>query len=257
MFRVQAIKLLPCSHQKLPKNLMGQKSASSVLHPLSLCLAAIGMLPSICHSLEVADGLVSGPGALNLPNIHVSIPTSDTILTQSNEAGSANMLHSASISSSNGQASSSIEWMEGPGKSVACSTKGHGSRANNGESTNAQAQLTGRHVNKQLFINGVEEKNKKIQIHVKLLDPSTNRLLNDFYSNPIKVISKPSKKRQNAKNADLCIHHGSMVSLFNRLRSQTVSTKYLGMRKLDCRWRESVRFGSLVVVAILTRNMMI
>ncbi|KAJ2746576.1 hypothetical protein GGI20_001225 [Coemansia sp. BCRC 34301] len=88
--------------------------------------------------------------------------------------------------------------------------------------------ITGRYVAKQLFINDVDEKRKRVAVKVRLHDPSGQVVLNEFDSRPIKVISKPSKKRQSVKNIDLCIHHGSTISLFNRLRSQTVSTKYLG-----------------------------
>lgn len=89
----------------------------------------------------------------------------------------------------------------------------------------------GRCVGKQLFISDVDEKKKKVEALVKVIGPSgedePERVLGIFPSRPIKVISKPSKKRQSAKNLELCINHGSTISLFHRLRSQTVSTKYL------------------------------
>ncbi|KAH8071910.1 hypothetical protein BXZ70DRAFT_749891 [Cristinia sonorae] len=89
----------------------------------------------------------------------------------------------------------------------------------------------GRCVGKQLFISDVDEKKKKVEALVKIMAPASDdepeRIIGTFPSRPIKVISKPSKKRQSAKNLELCINHGSTISLFHRLRSQTVSTKYL------------------------------
>ncbi|KAH8119101.1 LAG1-DNAbind-domain-containing protein [Phellopilus nigrolimitatus] len=89
----------------------------------------------------------------------------------------------------------------------------------------------GRCVGKQLFISDVDEKKKKVEALVKIMAPASDdepeRVIGTFPSRSIKVISKPSKKRQSAKNLELCINHGSTISLFHRLRSQTVSTKYL------------------------------
>ena len=70
----------------------------------------------------------------------------------------------------------------------------------------------GRCVGKQLFISDVDEKKKKVEALVKIMAPMSEdepeKIIGTFPSRPIKVISKPSKKRQSAKNlecASLCL----------------------------------------------------
>lgn len=64
----------------------------------------------------------------------------------------------------------------------------------------------GRCVGKQLFISDVDEKKKKVEALVKIMAPASDdepeRIIGTFPSRPIKVISKPSKKRQSAKNLE-------------------------------------------------------
>ncbi|KAI9475993.1 MAG: beta-trefoil DNA-binding domain-containing protein [Benjaminiella poitrasii] len=88
--------------------------------------------------------------------------------------------------------------------------------------------ISGRCVSKQLYINDADEKRKRVEVLAKI-QLGNGAQLGTFPSKGIKVISKPSKKRQSIKNMELCIHHGTTISLFNRIRSQTVSTKYLGV----------------------------
>ena len=66
----------------------------------------------------------------------------------------------------------------------------------------------GRCVGQKLFISGsdVNKKKKEVEALVKIMAPSvddeTERVIGVFPSRPIKVISKPSKKRQSAKNLE-------------------------------------------------------
>lgn len=95
----------------------------------------------------------------------------------------------------------------------------------------SEMAVSGRCIGKQLYITDVDEKRRSCKTLVSVSVPGMSandaRLLGTFASKPIKIISKPSKKRQTNRNAELGIAHGSIVSLFHRLRSQTVSTRYL------------------------------
>ena len=88
----------------------------------------------------------------------------------------------------------SIEWTSATGKSFDVSDPPTGTT------------YIGRCVGKQLFISDVDEKKKKVEALVKIMAPSSDdepeRIIGTFPSRPIKVISKPSKKRQSAKNLE-------------------------------------------------------
>ncbi|KAI9282673.1 beta-trefoil DNA-binding domain-containing protein [Sporodiniella umbellata] len=72
---------------------------------------------------------------------------------------------------------------------------------------------------KYLYVSGAA-KSKQFRLKVNLQDTQ-------LYSNPISIISKPSKKIAKTRNASSCFFHRSTVSLFNRINSQTVRTKYM------------------------------
>lgn len=87
-----------------------------------------------------------------------------------------------------------IEWTSSTGKSFDMSEPPTGTT------------YIGRCVGKQLFISDIDEKKKKVEALVKICSPAVDdepeRVIGIFPSRSIKVISKPSKKRQSAKNLE-------------------------------------------------------
>ncbi|KZT05872.1 uncharacterized protein LAESUDRAFT_759772 [Laetiporus sulphureus 93-53] len=58
-------------------------------------------------------------------------------------------------------------------------------------------------------------------------DAGSGRVWASFDSAPVTIISKPSKKTAKTRSISSCILAGGPVSLFNRINSQTVRTKYM------------------------------
>lgn len=81
---------------------------------------------------------------------------------------------------------------------------------------------------KYLHVTGTAKaKQFHLKVDVHSLDESIESPLCSFTSNPVSIISKPSKKTAKSRNVSTCIFANMPVSLFNRINSQTVRTKYM------------------------------
>jgi LAG1, DNA binding/Beta-trefoil DNA-binding domain len=84
---------------------------------------------------------------------------------------------------------------------------------------------------KYLHVTGTA-KAKQFQLRVNVSHARhANEPYATFDTNPINIISKPSKKTAKARNVSSCILSNSPVSLFNRINSQTVRTKYMTVER--------------------------
>lgn len=77
----------------------------------------------------------------------------------------------------------------------------------------SEMAVSGRCIGKQLYISDIDEKRRTCEMLVSLSVPGLSatdaRLLGTFASKPIKIISKPSKKRQSNRNTEreFCRYH--------------------------------------------------
>jgi hypothetical protein len=73
------------------------------------------------------------------------------------------------------------------------------------------------------------DRRKRFCLQIKLFYDTGRecRDLGEFSSKPLRVISKPTRKKASVANTDMCVDSGSEIALFNRIRSQAGSTRYL------------------------------
>ncbi|KAJ1723604.1 hypothetical protein LPJ53_002044, partial [Coemansia erecta] len=101
---------------------------------------------------------------------------------------------------------------------------------------------------KSLHVTGMQ-KAKSFRLRLDLLDTTPSAAGNggsnsatgatpyaSLESGAVAIISKPSKKTAKARNQSTCIRGGALVSLFNRINSQTFRTKYLNVDHQSNRW---------------------
>ncbi|CAG8496012.1 11178_t:CDS:2 [Cetraspora pellucida] len=81
---------------------------------------------------------------------------------------------------------------------------------------------------KYLHVSGTA-KAKHFTLKLKIFHKNSTIPYAMFDSDPVTIISKPSKKTAKARNISSCISSGDHISLFNRINSQTVRTKYMGI----------------------------
>lgn len=77
-------------------------------------------------------------------------------------------------------------------------------------------------------------KAKNFQLVLDVSDPDSplgSSPWASFESSQVAIISKPSKKTAKTRNMSSCILAGGPVSLFNRINSQTVRTKYMAVEQ--------------------------
>lgn len=122
--------------------------------------------------------------------------------------------------------------------------------------TPLECPFLGKVSNKGLHISdGTESKEDKkgriiravMAVHCRREDGQLGQEIGTFESKEIKIVSKPSKKRSSVRTSDrkslhifsldatnltlvsVYLQHGSLVTLFNRIKAQTSTTKFLAV----------------------------
>uniref|UniRef100_A0A7E4V0R7 Cadherin domain-containing protein n=1 Tax=Panagrellus redivivus TaxID=6233 RepID=A0A7E4V0R7_PANRE len=96
------------------------------------------------------------------------------------------------------------------------------------------------------------EKRKMLTLDIRIL-LSTNFILGPFISERIRIMSKPSKKKQTAIGPEaqyLSIKSRSRIALYNRLRSQNISTRFFHAKENGTMEASSTQWSVLEILLI-------
>ncbi|EPY50020.1 CBF1/Su(H)/LAG-1 family transcription factor Cbf11 [Schizosaccharomyces cryophilus OY26] len=69
-------------------------------------------------------------------------------------------------------------------------------------------------------------KSKILRLSIDFVSTVTDQRVSHLVTSPIDVVSKPAKKGTKSKVSHITLRSGSVISLYNRINSQTVRTKY-------------------------------
>lgn len=99
--------------------------------------------------------------------------------------------------------------------------------------------MLGKALARHLHITDVADDRKITNCYAEVVIPSLlsrNPFKGSFALPNMNIISKASKQRKPKRNEEICVFHGSLVSLYNRARSQTSSTRYLTVTGTPSIW---------------------
>lgn len=99
--------------------------------------------------------------------------------------------------------------------------------------------MHGKAVAKHLHISDVSDDRRISNCNAEVILPSIlsrNPFKGSFSLPNMNIISKASKQRRPKRNEEICVFHGSLVSLYNRAKSQTSSTRYLTVTGTPSIW---------------------
>ncbi|RUP49152.1 hypothetical protein BC936DRAFT_143179 [Jimgerdemannia flammicorona] len=196
-----------------------RRSIRDQIAPMQPPSSPVGDLPSPQHSPRASPSVA----AVTVPTMMTTITCLHAAVAQKSYGSEKRFLCPPPVVTVHGPGIGDRNYAEKPqvSMSVVCETGDRSLEQKSMLDENMKGNF------KYLHVTGTA-KAKQFHLKLKVFGKSSTPYAT-FDSAPISIISKPSKKTAKARNVSSCILSNSPVSLFNRINSQTVRTKYMGV----------------------------